>query len=77
MTLRIKIAKWLAPEVFRARDEWEYYAIICQETGMEWSTKAMSRGFTLRKIASQRTPKANATVNRMADMAEAALKGEG
>jgi hypothetical protein len=77
MSIKLRLAQWLAPEVFRSRDNWKAVSQHWQGAADRWSVKAVQRGFTLRKIASQRTPHANATVNRMADMAEAELKGEG
>lgn len=72
MSLRTKIAKWLAPELAEIdslREGMQYW----MGRSDDWSVKAMRRGDVLRKIAAQRTPGSNATVRRMCDLAEAEL----
>lgn len=83
--LRHLIASWIAPEMFRegARLEAEVAYLL------NWNSSQNKHNIrngvmldacvsALRRIRAQRTPGANATVKRMASIAEQALKcGEG
>lgn len=74
MSIRIKLAKWLAPEW---EDEfWEMDALLASVSTERAKAVAEEVALThaLQEIRAQRTAKANATVNRMADMANAALR---
>lgn len=73
MSIRIKIARWLAPEIFREHAAMEKTAAWWMDRTEYWSVKAMRRNDLLRTIAAQRTPKANGTVRRICDMADAEI----
>lgn len=66
MSIRIKIAKWLAPELDERIRRLEAH---CNHVHGE----RMDAVAALLDIKRQRTPNANATVKRMADIAESAL----
>jgi hypothetical protein len=70
MSIRIKLARLLAPEVFRQRDIFRQGAQEWETSANDWSVKAMRRMDTLRAIAAQRTERANGTVRRICAMAE-------
>lgn len=86
MSIRIRFAKWIAPGLIEKAAVYDLLkdpaavrvnylrgTIACQNLIDEAVAPYIA---VLRSIASQRTPFANATVNRMADMAEAAVKRE-
>lgn len=91
-SLRTRIARILAPEVFRERDDqaaelqymerqvkwWIGRTEEWTATSEKWRERAIKRQRALSSISAQRTERANATVKRMADIADAAIKeGEG
>lgn len=80
MSIRIKIAKWLEPELVERAKNLEDLNGRILENSTKFQTlafRAIERIGTLeramRQISSARTPGANATVKRMADIADAAL----
>ena len=78
MSIRIAIAKMLAPELAIESDRIELMSVrhdvLRDEYEKTWERRRQLTS-ALIHIAGQRTPKANATVRRICDMAEAALKG--
>ncbi len=78
MSIRIKIAKWLAPEW--DREFWEGDALLAKvvDDRNEFLRSYVDRGQALRNIIALKTPKCAHIGKRMADIAEAAIKsGEG
>lgn len=73
MSIRIKIAKWLAPELVRDNHWLEDEARIWEDSASRWSEKAMRRGIALNNIKVLRTPNCAHIGKRMADIAEQAL----
>lgn len=71
--LRIKIAKWLAPEVFAERDDWENISNDRLRALVHIIERQANYHFALRDIASLRTPKCAYGVKKACDIAEAAL----
>lgn len=77
MTLRMKIAQWLAPEVFDERDRHEANANFLRALKNDWVAIAGDRAYALNKIVSRATPGANSTVKAMVKIAQDALNGRG
>ena len=82
--LRIRIARWLAPEVFREIDHARMQVSLIDESRDMWQERAnfslnkvASLRRALRNIASLRTPSCAHIGKRMADIADAALKDTG
>lgn len=80
MGIRAKIANWLAPELAEYATFWEQ----ANENNIVWRHRVQAEcgilkelmvdyRVALRKISEQRTANANATVKRMASIAETAL----
>jgi len=84
MSIRTAIARLLAPEVFRERDEFEFaherQSVLAKEGARlcdKYANIAAQRARALRSIASLRTPNCAHGVKRACDIAEAALADEG
>jgi hypothetical protein len=75
MTLRMKIAQWLAPEVFDERDRHEAGAKFSRALSNDWAALAGRRADALNKIISRATPGSNSTVKAMVKIAQDALNG--
>lgn len=73
MSIRTAVAQWLAPEIFRERRYLLEQVSYWTDRTEYWSTKALRRQDVLRAIASKRTPKANGTVRRICDIADAEI----
>ncbi len=77
MSIRIKIAKWLAPNVFDSNDVLRSIA----QRNIKIASQALNRELkyarALHGIASLRTPSCAHIGKRMADIADAALKTKG
>lgn len=80
MTIRERIADWISGGALTRARRAQRLFLDDSKTAMTMLNKlarnSSGRIEALRKIAAQRTPKANATVNRMADIAEEALRDE-
>lgn len=75
MTLRLRIARWLAPEWTQEYREnrAEIHALRTNLRDMRWDKDVASSA--LRSIIARATPGANATVRAMVKIAEEALNG--
>ena len=73
MTLRMKIAQWLDPEVFDERDRHEANASFSRELSRDWAALAGKRADALNKIIARATPGSNSTVKAMVKIAQDAL----
>lgn len=73
MSIRIRIAQWLAPEVFSSRESLAKEVSYWMDRSKTWSIRAMRRNNVLQAIAARRTPKANGTVRLICDLADAEI----
>lgn len=74
MSIRLKIAQWLAPGVFRRMEALEELKDVLQLNHKMAVLLALDRGVALRNIAALRTPSCAHIGKRMADIAETALR---
>lgn len=74
--LRISIAKWLAPEEFAKHEQCDRFFEKVQVDYNDMFECWASAKLALVAISKLRTPHPNATVRRMADIADKALQGE-
>lgn len=74
MDLRTKIAKWLAPEVFRKAENMATEAEYWEGRASMWSERAMKRGIAINAIISRATSRPNSTVKAMVKIAQDALE---
>lgn len=80
-SLRHTLARILAPEVFRERDSAMESRTFFRDWANKWADDHLALAGkyekldrALRNVSAQRTERANSTVKRMADIADAALK---
>lgn len=80
MSIRIRLAKWLAPEMERERqgmsviaDEWRSHAKRLANSHKKAAVEAGDYASALRNIIALKTPSCANVGRRMADIAEAAL----
>lgn len=72
-TLRLKLAKWLAPSVFQYNDRLEEIITTMSTTAANRTKEITRLTDVLRRVSAQRTPGSNATVRRICDIADAEM----